>query len=97
MRADISAVKAAMPAVLRNIALRAMHLHGSLGVSDELPLGHFLIEAEWLSLADGPTEVHEKVLADSVLATYEPAPDVFPSAHIPRLREQAAAKYRSRR
>jgi acyl-CoA dehydrogenase len=93
VRADIAAVKAAMPQVLRGIAQRAVHLHGSLGVTTETPLAKFLIDAEVLGLADGPTEVHEKTVADFILAKYEPAPDVFPSHHGPRLTAIATEKY----
>ena len=37
VRGDISAVKAAMPRVLHDIASRALQIHGSLGVTDEMP------------------------------------------------------------
>ena len=93
VRGDIAAVKAVMPTVLRNVVQRSLHLHGSLGVSSELPLAEMLIEAEWLGLVDGPTEVHEATLAGQVLRNYEPAPDVFPSAHLPRRRAAAMAKF----
>src|ERR1700737_3795710 len=39
VRADISAVKAAMPQVLHDVAARALQIHGWLGVSNELPFG----------------------------------------------------------
>src|SRR5204863_2561521 len=45
VRKDIAAVKAAMPVVLRNVVQRAMHLYGSLGVSEEMPFGRMLMEA----------------------------------------------------
>jgi acyl-CoA dehydrogenase len=93
VRADIAAVKAAMPAVLRNVVQRSLHLHGSLGVTNELPLVDLLIEAEIMALVDGPTEVHEATLAKEILKQYQPAPDTFPSGHLPRLREAALAKY----
>ena len=96
VRKDIAAVKAAMPGVLRNVAQRSLHLHGSLGVSSELPLVRMLIDAEWLALADGPTEVHEATLAKQLLKGYQPAPDVFPSQHIPRLTEAAREKLAAR-
>jgi acyl-CoA dehydrogenase len=92
VRKDIAAVKVAMPGVLRNVAQRALHLHGSLGVSEEMPFGRMLIDAEWLALADGPTEVHEITLAKEVLAGYEPSEDVFGSGHLPRRRTQARDK-----
>ncbi|KUN57416.1 acyl-CoA dehydrogenase [Streptomyces canus] len=93
VRGDIAAVKAAMPEMLHRVARRSLHLHGSLGVTPELPLGALLMEAEWLALADGPTEVHEATLAKRILRDYQPAPDLFPSAHLPRLRQAALAKY----
>src|SRR5581483_8774854 len=37
VRKNISAVKAEMPKVLHDIAARALHLHGSLGISTEMP------------------------------------------------------------
>jgi acyl-CoA dehydrogenase len=94
VRKDIAAIKAAAPDVLRRVVRRAMHLHGSLGVSGEMPFGRLLLESEWLALVDGPTEVHETTIAKQVLADHEPAPDVFPSGHLPRLAEAATAKLR---
>ena len=37
VRTDISAVKAAMPKVFHDVAARALQIHGSLGVSNEMP------------------------------------------------------------
>ncbi|MFI8975289.1 acyl-CoA dehydrogenase family protein [Nocardia asteroides] len=92
VRKDISAVKAAMPGVLRNVAQAALHLHGALGSSDEMPFTGMLLDAERMGLVDGPTEVHEVTLAKQLLKGYKPAPDVFPSGHLPRLRAAAFAK-----
>ncbi|WP_081769190.1 hypothetical protein [Nocardia nova] len=44
------------------------------------------------ALVDGPTEVREVTLAKKLLKDYKPAPDIFPSGHLPRLREAAFAK-----
>jgi acyl-CoA dehydrogenase len=38
VRREIAAVKAAMPGVLRDVVYRALHLHGSLGMSNDTPL-----------------------------------------------------------
>jgi acyl-CoA dehydrogenase len=92
VRKDIAAVKAAMPQVLRNVVQRAMHLYGSLGVSEEMPFGRMLVEAEWLAIVDGPSEVHEITVAKQLLADYSPHPDVWGSGHLPRLREEALEK-----
>jgi acyl-CoA dehydrogenase len=93
VRKDIAAVKAAMPTVLRNVVQRAMHLYGSLGVSEEMPFGRMLMEAEWLAIVDGPSEVHEITVAKQLLAEYQPTEDVFGSGHLPRLREEALEKF----
>jgi acyl-CoA dehydrogenase len=93
VRADISAVKAAMPTVLRNVAGRALQIHGSLGVSDEMPFGSMVMESYQMGLVDGATEVHKTTVARQVLRNYAPTSDLFPTRHLPRLREQAQAKY----
>ena len=69
-----------------------MHLHGSLGVSGEMPFGRMLIEAEWLAIVDGPTEVHEITVAKQLLRGYQPTDESFPSGHLPKLREAALEK-----
>ena len=42
-----------------------------------------------LRVADGPTKVHQVTLARQQLKGYEPAPDLFPSEHLLRLRAAA--------
>lgn len=89
---DISAVKALMPKVLHDIAARALQIHGSLGVSTEMPFTDMLVHSFHMGLADGPTEVHKVMVAKQVLRAVTAAPDLFPSGHRPRL--QAAAHER---
>lgn len=96
VRIDIAAVKAAMPNVLRNIASRAIQLHGSLGVTDEMPLVHFLVDGYTMGLADGPTEVHKATLSRLVLRSVTPSPDVFPTQHLPALRQRAREVFADR-
>lgn len=90
---DIAAVKAAMPKLLHDIASRALHLHGSIGVSNEMPFVTSVINSYFLGLADGPTEVHKVTVARQVLREYEPTTDLFPSYHLLRTRERALALY----
>jgi acyl-CoA dehydrogenase len=52
-----------------------------------------LIESFHMGLADGPTEVHKVTVARQVLSEYEPTEGLFPTRHIPRLREEAIARY----
>jgi len=93
VRRDISGVKAAMPQVLRDVASRALQIHGSLGLSNEMPFSSFVIESYHMGLADGPTEVHKVTLARQLLGDYEGTDDLFPERHIPKLREAALRRY----
>ena len=93
VRKDISAIKAAMPKVLFDVVQRSMHLHGSLGISNEMPFSDWMVSAEALALADGPTETHKVVVARQVLKEYKPHEGLFPNGHLPTLREAARAKF----
>jgi acyl-CoA dehydrogenase len=93
VRADISAVKAAMPRVLHDVASRALQIHGSLGVTHEMPFASMVLESFHMGLADGATEVHQITLARELLKGYTPTPDIFPTRHIPKLRAAAQARY----
>jgi acyl-CoA dehydrogenase len=89
VRKDIAAVKVAMPKVLHDVAQRALHLHGALGVSNEMPFVGMLLAAEALGIADGPTEVHKITLARQLLKQVAPVDTLFPSGHLPTRRERA--------
>jgi acyl-CoA dehydrogenase len=93
VRSDISAVKAAAPKVLQSVATKALQVHGSLGISDEMPFVSMLVNGIHVGLADGPTEVHTVTLGRQLLAGYEPSPGLFPTRHIPALRDDARRKY----
>ena len=90
VRADISAVKAMMPKVFHDIAARALQIHGSLGLSNEMPFMWMIAESFHMGLADGPTEVHKTVVARQLMKGAQISPDVFPSGHLPR---RSAAAY----
>lgn len=93
VRRDISAVKAAMPKVLHDVASRALQVHGSLGVSNEMPFSSMVLESFHMGLADGPTQIHKVAVARSVLSEYEPAEGIFPSQHLPTRRAAAMRRY----
>jgi acyl-CoA dehydrogenase len=93
VRADISAVKAAMPQVLHDVAARALQIHGSLGASEEMPFGAMIMESFHMGLADGATEVHKITLARELLKGYKPASGLFPDTHLPRLAAEARSRY----
>jgi acyl-CoA dehydrogenase len=93
VRKDIATAKIVMPAVLHDIAWRAMQVHGALGVSNEMPFLTMVSGAAVMGLADGPTEVHKVTVAKQVLRDYQPIDDLWPSQHLPKLRAAARAKY----
>ncbi|MFJ6565292.1 acyl-CoA dehydrogenase family protein [Streptomyces sp. NPDC091412] len=90
---DIAGVKVAMPRVLQDVAGRALQLHGSLGISTEMPFGKYVLESFHMAIADGATEVHKQSVAKQLLRDVTPAPDLFPSMHAPRLQARAEEKY----
>ncbi len=83
VRKHIAAVKAVMPSVLHDIAARALHLHGSLGISTEMPFADWVINSYHVGLADGPTEVHKVTVAREVLKEFEGTEQLFPDYHGP--------------
>jgi len=92
VRKDIAVAKVVMPTVLHDIAWRAMQVHGALGVSNEMPFFSMVLAAGVMGLADGPTEVHKVTVARQVLRNYRPSDDLWPTQHLPKLREAAHAK-----
>ncbi len=90
VRRDIAAVKVAMPQVLHDVAQRALHLHGALGVSNEMPFIKMMIAAESLGIADGATELHKMTVARRTLREYEPVSTPFPSQHLPHSARRGA-------
>jgi acyl-CoA dehydrogenase len=93
VRKDIAAIKVMMPKVYGDIATKAAHLHGALGVSNEMPFMHMVTSSLVMGIADGPTEVHKVTVAKQVLKDYRPDNDLFPGYHVPKLREEAEKRY----
>lgn len=94
VRKDIAAVKATMPKVLHDIASSALQVHGSIGVSTEMPFVGLIVRAYQMGLADGPTEVHKVTVARQLLREYEPCAELFPAYHRPTAAAAAAEKFR---
>jgi acyl-CoA dehydrogenase len=92
-RTLIAACKVAMAKIYREIVQRALHLHGSLGTTPELPLADWWMGVPSLALVDGPTEVHRTTVAKQVLKGYRPAEGLFPSEHIPPKLAAARERY----
>jgi acyl-CoA dehydrogenase len=93
VRKHIAAVKAAMPQVLHDIAARALHLHGSLGLSTEMPFADWVVNSFHVGLADGPTEVHKITLAREVLKEFDGTEALFPDYHGPAAAARALDLY----
>jgi acyl-CoA dehydrogenase len=92
-RTQIAMCKVAMARIYRDIVERALHLHGSLGTTGEMPLARMWMAVPSLALADGPTEVHQVTIAKQLLRRYSPADGLFPSEHIPPKLAAAQEKY----
>jgi acyl-CoA dehydrogenase len=92
-RTEIAMVKVLTPQVLHDIVYRALHIHGSLGTSNEMPLMGMWAMMPVMGIADGPTEVHKVTVARQVLKNYKPAEGLFPSTHLPPRREAARKKF----
>jgi acyl-CoA dehydrogenase len=96
IRMNVSAIKAIMPKVLHDISERALHLHGSLGLSTQAPFSDVLINSYHVGLADGPTEVHKMVVAKEVLKGFKPIQAMFPAYLRYEQEERARALYGAR-
>lgn len=92
-RNHIGMCKVAMAQVYHDIVGRALELHGSLGISLELPLSSWYAGHMALAFADGPTDVHRSQIARSHIKKAKPAEGLFPSEHIPTRRAAAIARY----
>jgi acyl-CoA dehydrogenase len=92
-RTDIAMCKVAMAKVYHDIVQRALHVHGSLGTTNETPLAHMWMSVPSLALADGPTEVHRTTIAKQLLKRYKPSDGLFPSEHLLPKREAAKKRY----
>jgi acyl-CoA dehydrogenase len=92
-RREIAVVKVLTPQVLHDIVYRALHIHGSLGTSNEMPLMGMWSMMPVMGIADGPTEVHKVTIARQVLKEYQPSEGLFPSAHLPPRQEAARKRF----
>lgn len=92
IRKNIAAVKTVMPKLLHDISARALQIHGSLGISHDMPFAEWIINSYHVALADGPTEVHKVTVAREVLKDVQPAAGMFPdylkSEQVRRAREK---------
>ena len=92
-RTYIAAVKVQMAEVLHDVVRRALHLHGALGCSNEMPLMRMWQGVPVMGIADGPTEVHKVTVAKQVLKQYEPYEGLWPNEFLPTRVEEAKARF----
>jgi acyl-CoA dehydrogenase len=93
IRRNIAAVKTTMPKVLHDVASAALQIHGSLGLSTDMPFSDWIMQSYRVGLSDGPTEVHRINLARQVLRNVSPGPEDFPEYFRPFARERAEQQY----
>lgn len=69
-RDAISQIKVAVPNMALRVIDRAIQMHGAAGISQDFPLASLWTGQRTLRLADGPDEVHRRVIARKELAHY---------------------------
>jgi acyl-CoA dehydrogenase len=70
-RDAISQIKVAVPNMALRVIDRAIQMHGAAGVSQDFPLAALWTSQRTLRLADGPDEVHRRVVARKELSKYD--------------------------
>lgn len=70
-RAEIAAIKVAVPRMVCEVIDSAIQLHGGMGVSGDTPLARLWATARTMRIADGPDQVHLRTLGREVLRTSE--------------------------
>jgi len=86
-------VKVQTAEVLHDVVRRALHLHGALGCSNEMPLAGMWASVPVMGIADGPTEVHKVTVARQVLKRYQPYEGLWPRDFLPERVAEAKAKF----
>ena len=93
VRGQVAAIKNLGAKVVHDVVERAVHVHGALGVSDEMPLARMWQVVPQYAIWDGPTEVHVTTLARQILKGYSPAPSLWPTEWLPAKLESARQRY----
>ena len=92
-RTQIAACKYTAAKVLKDVSYRAIHIFGSLGVTDLTPLQAMWAGSPAMSVMDGVDEVHKVTVARNVLKSYEPHPGFWPTDYFPTKRAEARKKF----
>ena len=91
-RTQISTCKFTCAKVLREVSYRAIHVFGSLGVTDLTPLQAMWASAPQMAVMDGVDEVHKVVVATNVLKDHRPHEGLWPTEFEPAKQEAARKK-----
>lgn len=89
----ISMCKMGLARVMHDVVGRSLEVHGSMGISLDLPLAVWYPGHMALAFADGPTDVHRSQLARAYMKKTAPGDPVYPTEHIPTRRAAALARY----
>jgi acyl-CoA dehydrogenase len=92
-RTQIAACKYTAAKVLKDVAYRAIHIFGSLGVTDLTPLQAMWAGSPTMSVMDGVDEVHKVTVARNVLKDYRPHEGNWPTEYLPAKRAEARKKF----
>ena len=87
----IAACKVRCAQVVEHVISKAMHLLGSLGLSNLTPLARMYMEAPIMGMADGPSEIHQMQIGRTILKRATPAKHRFPTDYLPDLKAHARA------
>ena len=51
------------------------------------------MNAPWMGIVDGPTEVHKVTVAQQTLRYFKPSPGLFPTYHLPAKIDEARERF----
>ena len=92
-RTQIAACKYTCAKTLRDVSYRAIHVFGSLGVTDLTPLQAMWAGSPTMSVMDGVDEVHKVTVARNVLKGYRPHEGLWPTEYLPAKKAAAREKF----
>ncbi len=90
---EIAIAKVLSFRVMRSVLDKAVHIHGALGTTDEMPLARLWQMVPAYGIWDGPTESHISTAARLILKDHVPAPGLWPTQWIPARLEAAEQKH----
>src|SRR3546814_7118212 len=83
-----------MAKIAQDVVTRAVHLHGSIGLSNVMQFGQYMAVALHEGAADGVTELHLANVCKQLLRDYKPANGHFPTETLYERKVWAAEQLR---